>query len=53
MPGGMKSERVKESRRLGSWVDGGTINQDVTGMRRGRGYKGLGRGPQKAATNEI
>lgn len=27
VPGGMKSERVKEPRRVGSWVDGGTINR--------------------------
>lgn len=47
----MKSERVKESRRVGSWVDGGTINQDATGRRQGRGHEGLRRGPQKTATN--
>ena len=42
--------RVKESRRVGNWVDDGTINQDATGGGRAGG-EGLGQGPQKAAAN--
>lgn len=39
-PGWMKSERVEESRRVGNWTDGGTINQDATGGSRVGEMKG-------------
>lgn len=52
-PGWMKSERGEESRGVGNWMDGETINHGAAGRSRGAGTQGTGGDYKKQLEMQI